>query len=108
AFLEGLLRVARSTLLHSDRLLGAVDEAIQRLDEDAFRRVLPDFRRAFSVFIPAEIATLGERVGGLLDPQPAEVPVFLADDRDWSRDTDASIHAALDEWISSCGTAGGG
>ncbi|MEM6930561.1 MAG: DUF5682 family protein, partial [Myxococcota bacterium] len=108
AFLEGLLRVARSTLLHSDRLLGAVDEAIQRLDEEAFRRVLPDFRRAFSVFIPAEIATLGERVGGLLDPKPAEVPVFLAEDRQWSRDTDASIHTGLDEWISSCGTAGDG
>ncbi len=108
AFLEGLLRVARSTLVHSDRLLAAVDESLQRLDEEAFRRVLPDLRRAFSVFVPAEIATLGDRVSGLVDPQPVSVLEFSAEELDWIRKVDAEVHRGLSAWISSCGTAGGG
>ncbi|MEN0065039.1 MAG: DUF5682 family protein [Myxococcota bacterium] len=108
AFLEGLLRVARSTIVTSERLLAAVNETLQRLDEDAFRRVLPDFRRAFSVFIPAEIADLGVRVAGLVDPVPHEVLVFPESERQWAAEMDATIHERFETWISSCGTPGAG
>lgn len=108
AFLEGVLRVARSSFIHSTRLLGAVDEALQRLDEDAFRQVLPDFRRAFAVFIPAEIAMLGERVVDLVEPPPAEIPVFSEADRTWATQTDDAVHEQLSAWFSGCGRAGEG
>jgi len=108
AFLEGLLRVARSTFLRSSRLLAAVDEVLQRLDEEGFRRVLPDLRRAFAVFIPAEIADLGERVAALMGPGEAPILVFDEAEREWAAELDARLHREFDEWISGCDTAGRG
>jgi Family of unknown function (DUF5682) len=62
AFLEGVLRTSRSTFLTSERLLEAVHDVLIRLPEQDFLLVLPDFRRAFAVFVPAELERIGEQV----------------------------------------------
>lgn len=72
AFLEGVLRTSRSTFLTTGRLLEAVHDVLARLPEEEFLLVLPDFRRAFSVFVPAEIERIGEQVAERLagvDPE---------------------------------------
>ncbi len=56
AFLEGLFITARSIVLGRDpRLLRIVTRALARLDWPVFKLLLPDLRRAFTRFIPAEI-----------------------------------------------------
>jgi hypothetical protein len=66
-FLEGVLRTGRAAFLGSPRLLAAVHAVLTDLAEDDFTRLLPDLRRAFSVFVPAELEAIGGRVRGLLD-----------------------------------------
>ncbi|MCA9491492.1 MAG: hypothetical protein KC621_16285 [Myxococcales bacterium] len=97
-FLEGVLRTSRSTLLHGRRLLDAVHEVVGKLDEETFVAVLPDLRRAFSVFVPAELERVGERVAELLDPEPVEhlEPDAVAAER--ARTLDAEVHRALVRW----------
>lgn len=80
AFLEGVLRTSRATFLTTGRLLEAVHDVLARLPEEEFLLVLPDFRRAFSVFVPAEIERIGELVAARLagvDPE-GEIPLSPA------------------------------
>lgn len=70
AFLEGVLRTSRAVLLGGRRLFGVVHEVLAGLKPDVFRAVLPDLRRAFAVFVPAELERLGEHVAHRLDPTP--------------------------------------
>ncbi|MFI2104576.1 DUF5682 family protein [Isoptericola sp. NPDC019693] len=62
AFLGGVLRAAPDLLLHTPEMFDAVDEGLRHLDEDAFRAVLPDLRRAFTWLRPTETHRLAERV----------------------------------------------
>jgi hypothetical protein len=101
AWLEGVLRTSRSTFLSSPRLLDAVHDVILRLPEDEFLIVLPDLRRAFAVFVPAELERIGEQVAeriaggdpgeraGSLSPEAAEIARRLGD----------SIAPRIAEWF---------
>lgn len=102
AFLEGVLRVARSAFLSSARLLRAVHVTLGRLDEDAFRRVLPDLRRAFAVFIPAELETIGARVSAeLLGEQQVDPDAPVPEDQQIrARRIDAEVQALLAPYLS--------
>ncbi|MFH6690725.1 DUF5682 family protein, partial [Cellulosimicrobium funkei] len=62
AFLGGVLRAAPDLLFHTPEMFDAVDEGLRGLDEDAFRAVLPDLRRAFTWLRPTETHRLAERV----------------------------------------------
>lgn len=74
AYLEGVLRTSRSTLLSGRRLFREVHELVRGLPPDVFRAVLPDLRRAFAAFVPSEVEQLGERVAELLHPADAAPP----------------------------------
>jgi hypothetical protein len=73
AFLEGVLRTSRATLLTGRRLFAEVHELLERLPPDVFRAVLPDLRRAFAVFVPHELERLGEQVAAAVAPEPPAV-----------------------------------
>ncbi|MFJ4230487.1 DUF5682 family protein [Cellulosimicrobium cellulans] len=62
AFLAGVMRAAPDLLLHTPEMFDAVDDGLRGLDEDAFRAVLPDLRRAFTWLRPTETHRLAERV----------------------------------------------
>lgn len=62
AFLGGVLRAAPDLLLHTPEMFEAVDAGLRALDEDAFRAVLPDLRRAFTWLRPTETSRLAGRV----------------------------------------------
>lgn len=76
AYLEGVLGASRTSFLRSGVLLAAVHDVVVRLPDDAFAAVLPDLRRAFAVFVPAEIERIGERVAGLVGLRERQVETF--------------------------------
>ncbi|MEQ1503124.1 MAG: DUF5682 family protein, partial [Myxococcota bacterium] len=73
AFLEGVLGATRSAFVHSGRLLAAVHDVVVRLPDDEFLGVLPDLRRAFSVFVPSELEAIGGQVAELLGRRTADL-----------------------------------
>lgn len=81
-FLEGLFVASRGLLLLGDALLAGLDDALGRLDDEAFHRLLPDLRRAFTSFTPAEIAAIGSRLGSIADvlPTPTQLPNLAVHD----------------------------
>jgi hypothetical protein len=101
AFLEGVLRTSRSAFLQGPRLLAAVHEVLVRLDDEAFLRVLPDLRRAFAVFVPAEIERVGERVAERLalreaaDPDAPMAPELAA----LASRVDRRVAERLRDWL---------
>lgn len=101
AFLEGVLRVQRSAFLDSPRLLRAVHSVLERLDEATFVRVLPDLRRAFAVFIPAELEVIGARVhDGVLQPTSADPDAPIPDrDAAAARRIDRVVGEMLSPWL---------
>ena len=100
AFLEGVLRVERSAFMSSPRLVRAVHDVLTRLDDDAFRRILPDLRRAFAVFIPAELDAIGERVSSTLLDEGGPDPDAPLDPEEAAaaRQIDATVRARLVLW----------
>ncbi len=79
-WLDGLFLTSRSLLLGSEALLQRVHEVVRGVDEPTFRLLLPDLRRAFTRFIPAELQELGCRVSRLVDEgQSQEEPVAVTE-----------------------------
>ncbi|MCB9759682.1 MAG: hypothetical protein H6739_07555 [Alphaproteobacteria bacterium] len=79
-WLEGMVRGSGLTLLHQDALWRALNEWLERLDEDDFRALLPILRRAFSDFSPPERRAMGERIRDLERPRAPDVLVRQAVD----------------------------
>lgn len=97
-FLEGLLRTRRAVFTRSPRLLREVHHALLRLDDDAFHRLLPDLRRAFSVFVPAELQAIGGRVEQLVAGalgSPAPLPPVSDEAAAAARVLDSEVARAL-------------
>ena len=61
-FLDGLFAISRAVFLDDPTLLGTVEQCLARLDWETFKLLLPDLRRAFARFIPAELDRIGTRV----------------------------------------------
>ena len=75
AFLDGLFATARSIVLGRDaRLLTVISRALGKLEWHSFKLLLPDLRRAFTRFIPAEIDAIAERVANQLDGEGEQAP----------------------------------
>jgi hypothetical protein len=64
-FLLGLMQSAPDLILHTTELLSAVDAALTGLSDDAFLRVLPDLRQAFTWLKPMETHRLATHVAAL-------------------------------------------
>ncbi len=98
AWLDGLFLTSRSLVLGSDRLLGRVHEVVRAVDDTTFRLLLPDLRRAFTRFIPAEIQEIGERVSLLVNEGSAheEAAVPSAEERGRIISLEAAIEAMIE------------
>ncbi|MDC3952973.1 DUF5682 family protein [Polyangium jinanense] len=81
-YLAGLFALARGPALRDDRLIGAVDAALGKLDDNAFLVALPALRLAFSWFPPGERA----RIGALLAARWGKRP-----DASWIGDVPADV-----------------
>jgi hypothetical protein len=62
AWLDGFLAGEALLLLHSDELLGIIDEWLVGVSDEAFEDLLPLVRRTFSRFEPAERRLIGKHV----------------------------------------------
>jgi len=95
AWLDGLFLTSRSLVLVSDGLLSRVHEVVRGVDDATFRLLLPDLRRAFTRFIPAEVQELGVRVARLVDDGTAgaEAPAPTTEDTERITALEARIDA---------------
>ncbi len=78
AFLEGLFLTSRGVFLRSRRLLRTVNEVLAELDWDVFKTLLPDLRRAFTLFTPSEIDEVARHVAEevcVRETRDADAPV---------------------------------
>jgi hypothetical protein len=78
AFLEGLFATSKNLMMGSPRLIRAIDQVLRGLEWQTFKRILPDLRRAFTQFIPAEIDQISARVAveiGLEEARESAEPV---------------------------------
>lgn len=71
--LQGLLQVAPQVLWRTGGVLGCVDEFLQGLEEDAFLRLLPHLRLAFTALNPREIEQLAGRIALLRNASAGEL-----------------------------------
>jgi hypothetical protein len=83
AFLDGLFLTSRSVMLSSERLLSLVHRVVMAVNQEHFAQILPDLRRAFTRFIPAEIREIGTQLALMLetgsawgDEQPVDPQAF--------------------------------
>ena len=61
-FLDGLMQAAPDLFLHTPELFDAVNQAIAKLEPDAFLNFLPELRRSFGRLRPVETAKVAERI----------------------------------------------
>ncbi len=78
AFLGGVMRAAPDLLLHTPEMFEAVDSGLRALDEDAFRAVLPDLRRAFTWLRPTETNRLAQRVASSTGARADELDRYVS------------------------------
>lgn len=77
AFLQGLMAAAPDLIVHDPELLAAVDASLGGMEEEAFLRVLPDLRQAFTWLRPVETARLAELVAERSGLRASDLDVVL-------------------------------
>jgi hypothetical protein len=100
-FLDGLFLSSKNIFMGSPRLLRAINEVLRDLDWETFKMILPDLRRAFTQFIPAEIDDISVRVSeeiGIDEAPAVDVPISEALAR-VSAAADARVGALLSRWL---------
>ncbi len=76
-FVLGLLEAAPDLAQHSDAFVEALNSRIAEFDDDAFLRVLPDLRQAFTWLRPVETAKLARSISALVGTTAADLDVVL-------------------------------
>lgn len=74
---EGLTMKNRYALIARQSLWESLDEYVQSLDDEEFKRALVFLRRAFADFLPAEKDSIAENLGELWGLNAAEVSEIL-------------------------------
>lgn len=77
AFLLGLLQAAPDLIVHDPELLAVVNDRLGELSADAFLRVLPDLRQAFTWLRPTETARLAGQIAELTGASATELDAVL-------------------------------
>lgn len=72
-FLKGLFSTARDIVFYDGIFLEGLDNVLRNLNEDAFIKILPELRLAFSFFNPGEIEEIGENVAAAYSADPADI-----------------------------------
>lgn len=60
SFLKGIFYTAKDVVFIGDKFIKMIDEFIKKCSDDEFMKMLPEFRMAFSYFIPKEIDKIAE------------------------------------------------
>jgi hypothetical protein len=100
-FLDGLFLTAKSIFIGRRRLLRAINRVLAEIDWSTFKTLLPDLRRAFTQFIPAEIDAISAQVAeeiGLDRPPDSEGPV-PEEMRQRLAEADRRVAELLEEWL---------
>ena len=76
-FLLGLMQAAPDLILHNPDVLGLFNARLDAFDQEAFLRVLPDLRQAFTWLRPAETAAVASQVALLTGARVAQLDAVL-------------------------------
>lgn len=79
-FLLGLLQAAPELAGHSSELIETMNARLAEFDDEAFLRVLPDLRRAFTWLRPTETARVAQAVASLIGGDASDLDAVLAVD----------------------------
>lgn len=79
-FLLGLMRAAPDLLVHDDQVLRAASQRVESMEEDAFLRILPDLRRAFTLLRPSDTAAVASAIAAMIGVQATDLDAVLSFD----------------------------
>jgi hypothetical protein len=65
SFIAGVFLVGRDSLFADPAIIKEIDQVVSRMDAETFIAVLPNFRQAFTSFLPSETDRLGRMVAEL-------------------------------------------
>ena len=99
-FLEGLLSINRSTLVKSRAIVAFLDGLVTSTPVEAFRDILPVFRRTFGELSRAEMGYLLEHVFALHGVVDRKAAAGLASVQDLERlrEADSQVRQITDQW----------
>ena len=99
-FLEGLLSINRSTLVKSRAIVALLDGLVSSAPPEAFRDILPVFRRTFGGLSRAEMGYLLEHVFTLHGVADRKAAAGLASGQDIEklREADSQVKQITDQW----------
>ena len=76
-FLLGLMQAAPDVILHNPDVLELLNARLGDFDEEAFLRILPDLRLAFTWLRPSETASVATHVATLTGASVAQLDAVL-------------------------------
>jgi hypothetical protein len=73
SFIAGVFLIGRDALFAGDDVLREIDRVVAAMDDDSFIAILPNFRQAFTSFLPRESDRLGRMAAELCNLNPDKV-----------------------------------
>jgi hypothetical protein len=101
AFLAGIFLAGRDILFSGKNVLEEIDRVSARMDDGIFTEVLPAFREAFTVFLPAETDRLGRMAAELYGASADEVvrgEIITREELTAGMILDRAAASAMEEW----------
>jgi hypothetical protein len=101
SFIGGVFLLGRDALFAGHSILEEIDRVIARMDDDEFLALLPNFRQAFTSFLPTETDRLGRMVAKLHSLSAGDVvrtEIVSQEELSLGMQLDKLAAAAMDKW----------
>ncbi|MFP3041174.1 DUF5682 family protein [Treponema primitia] len=101
SFIGGVFLLGRDALFAGQAILEEIDRVIARMDDDEFLALLPNFRQAFTSFLPTETDRLGRMVAKLYGASANDViraEIVSREELSLGMQLDKLAAAAMDKW----------
>jgi hypothetical protein len=101
SFIGGIFLLGRDALFAGRRILEEIDQVIACMDDDKFLALLPNFRQAFTSFLPTETDRLGRMVAelhGLSADDVIHAEIVTQEELSLGMQLDKLAAAAMDKW----------
>jgi hypothetical protein len=101
SFIGGVFLLGRDALFAGRRILEEIDRVIAGMDDDEFLALLPNFRQAFTSFLPTETDRLGRMIAKLHGTSVDDVvrtEIVSQEELSLGMQLDKLAAAALDKW----------
>lgn len=100
-FLAGMISVGRDIIFTNERVLYGIDTSVARMEREKFIEVLPQLRRAFTAFLPAETSRISRKIAqhyGAAEDSLSGSLVFSAEEILYASGCDEKIRGIMEKW----------